>query len=1420
MRSINLRLLFFSLGALVLLIGGTVLAHFLQSERIARALLRQADRAEKAERSHETARFLSRYLEFAPEDTEQRARLGHLLAENFLALSFGQRQRALFVLEQVLAREPDRHSERLLIVRLTLDTERYELAEGHLKFLQGALPENAEVERLTGRWHEGRGEYAQAADCYRQAVSHDPHHVETYARLANLLRRRLDPTTQLNSAKEADQLMANLITQNEEDYRAHVARWKYLKEWGDLGQSKKLEEASINVARALKLAPTEADVRLAAAELERARHNLAAARTHLESALNLHPKDFRLYQAIALLELEAGQRDQTIARLNDGVRAISGPDRFHLLWDLANVLIDGDDTAQAAKAIEQIRDAYPTPGAVDFLRARLNLAKGQWAEAAQVFEHVRPLLEVSPELIEQVDLHLGHCYERLNESAAQLAAFGRVLARNPSSAVARMGMANAQVALGSGDDALEQYRQLMKLPGAPPTGWIEIARLTIGRNLQTGKGDWREVEQVLNLAEKAKPEAVEVPLLRAEARVAEGQLDRAHEILVQARDRRPNQVEFWTALAALADRQGKADEVVRILKEAEKQAGDKVDLRLAWARWATDHPEEKSGPSLLQLSDGLEKFQAEDQVRLLRGLASAHYRRGDMTQARRLWTRLVHQPACSHDLELRLVLFELALQANDRPTMEQIQAGIQQIEGDAGPFGRLCEATRLIQMAKEGKKELLTQAQSILELAAAKRPTWPALPLARADIEEVQGNPEKAIYHYRRAFELGERNPRVLHRLVNLLLEQHRVEEADQEIRKLQQQGPLGGDLQRLAVAVSLQSQDSARAAGLAMQAVNNQSTDYRDYLWLGQVLAATRRDQHSADDAEKQFRRAVELAPTMSEPWLALVKYLAGAQRRTDAEKAIEQARRQLPAEHRTLTLAGCYESIGRFELAAEEYQRARKAEPNDPTVLKAVASFYLRIGQPEDAEPILRQLRKERASPDNSNWARHQLALILAQRSEYREALNLLGLGIDESGKIVEAGSQGVDTSRSDSGTAAEDLRMRARILGLLDSRSSRERAMACLDELNRKHALTADDQFLMARLYEANGSLEKARNTIRGLASSFNSNPAYLAYYVRCLLNHHDLDDADRFIDQLENQEKVHRAGPGAFGSTELKAQLLELRGESRKALALLETQGRAPGPGPGVIITLISSLARQKRWTNALELADHAWDNCPPDAIGGISVALLRDWSGMLSRPSGVASNSASVTSSESMVRQWEEACGRVERRLRSAAQAQPKSASIALQLADLLEIRNQFGEAEELYRQIVRENSRYIMALNKLAWLLALKPAKGEQALGHINRAIEIGGPLPYLLDTRALVYLTLDQSSPAIADLEQALVESPTSANGFRYFHLARAYRLAGKSEAAAQAFRKAAESGLELDQLHPVERVAYRQMVKDYELK
>src|SRR5207249_1180021 len=149
------------------------------------------------------------------------------------------------------------------------------------------------------------------------------------------------------------------------------------------------------------------DVLLAAAEWDHMRKEPASARNHLESGLQLHPQDARLHRALALLVLETGRRDQAVACLERGTRAVREADRFSLLWDLANIQIDGNNRAEAGKVIDQIEGAQPTPGAVDYLRGRLKMAEGRWSEGARILEQVRPLLEVSPELIEQVDLQLG-----------------------------------------------------------------------------------------------------------------------------------------------------------------------------------------------------------------------------------------------------------------------------------------------------------------------------------------------------------------------------------------------------------------------------------------------------------------------------------------------------------------------------------------------------------------------------------------------------------------------------------------------------------------------------------------------------------------------------------------------------------------------------------------------------------------------------------------------------------------------------------------------------------------------------------------------------------------------------------------------------------------------------------------------------
>src|SRR5207302_373486 len=131
-----------------------------------------------------------------------------------------------------------------------------------------------------------------------------------------------------------------------------------------------------------------------------------------------------------------------------------------------------------------------------------------------------------------------------------------------------------------------------------------------------------------------------------------------------------------------------------------------------------------------------------------------------------------------------------------------------------------------------------------------------------------------------------------------------------------------------------------------------------------------------------------------------------------------------------------------------------------------------------------------------------------------------------------------------------------------------------------------------------------------------------------------------------------------------------------------------------------------------------------------------------------------------------------------------------------------------------------------------AWILALHPdagltatpgaasadaqrsaARAAEALQLIDRAIATIGPLPDLLDTRAVVNVMLGRSGPAVEDLRLALAEAPTAA---KYFHLARAQQCARNPRAADDALRRANALGLKSADLHPLERRSYDQLMSD----
>src|SRR5262249_11448360 len=225
--------------------------------------------------------------------------------------------------------------------------------------------------------------------------------------------------------------------------------------------------------------------------------------------------------------------------------------------------------------------------------------------------------------------------------------------------------------------------------------------------------------------------------------------------------------------------------------------------------------------------------------------------------AGRLWRRLAGEEKYRRDLRLRLVLFDLALQEGQAGEMAAVLKEIRALEGGQGTFGRHAEALALIWAVKNGKAEggarqkALDDAARLLEQVRAARPSWPAPLLARAEVERLRGNPDQEIESLEEARKLGDRSPLIVRQLVEALRRQGKADKAKAVFASMTREELLRGNLAQPAAQVLLLSRDPERARELALAAVREDSRDYRDHLWLGELLAQAARTAEEKKKAE-----------------------------------------------------------------------------------------------------------------------------------------------------------------------------------------------------------------------------------------------------------------------------------------------------------------------------------------------------------------------------------------------------------------------------------------------------------------------------------------------------------------------------------------------------------------------------------------
>src|SRR5207245_1988732 len=96
-------------------------------------------------------------------------------------------------------------------------------------------------------------------------------------------------------------------------------------------------------------------------------------------------------------------------------------------------------------------------------------------------------------------------------------------------------------------------------------------------------------------------------------------------------------------------------------------------------------------------------------------------------------------------------------------------------------------------------------------------------------------------------------------------------------------------------------------------------------------------------------------------------------------------------------------------------------------------------------------------------------------------------------------------------------------ARVLASQPQWRCRDEAIKRLEELYRRQALTADDRFILARLYEARRDWARALDQLGEIANLEDRRPNHLVAYAQALLRYDRKNEAREQMDRLARMQK---------------------------------------------------------------------------------------------------------------------------------------------------------------------------------------------------------------------------------------------------------------------------------------------------------
>ncbi len=333
--------------------GAIYALHEYQNSRQSGWLLSEAEKANADKNYRDAVQFYQKYLTIHRTDKEVLIKYANawldLTEQDDVAPE--ELSMAMQVLETML-RDPEmanvpetKNVRRRLITFYGRENVRnYASALDHLNLLLEADPDDAELQVLRTTYLAKSGNLDDAVKYSYKLIGYDPkkddffvdkatapHASDVYFNLAGILRG------QQKKSQLAERVVNQMVKVNPSDAQAYVDRGRLRTAWGDVNG------ARADAQKAYQLKPDDSNVLLFIADVAAQEKDFDKARQYLATAKKLHPKEARIYQRAASLEMQQNNFKGAMTELDEGTKAVGGSAAINLMFVKARLQIESGD---------------------------------------------------------------------------------------------------------------------------------------------------------------------------------------------------------------------------------------------------------------------------------------------------------------------------------------------------------------------------------------------------------------------------------------------------------------------------------------------------------------------------------------------------------------------------------------------------------------------------------------------------------------------------------------------------------------------------------------------------------------------------------------------------------------------------------------------------------------------------------------------------------------------------------------------------------------------------------------------------------------------------------------------------------------------------------------------------------------------